>query len=331
MRQRIVRSRWREALFLAWTLSDFAMLVTGTLADGGTHSPLVLVFFLPVVFSATSYPLASVVAVGVVEHPQLPARRADRGRRELRLPGVASRSRCCARPAMSAWQAQNHKRQHRALATASRTDPLTGCLNRRGFQERADAEIAAMARSGLGGAIVMLDIDKFKPVNDVLRSRRRRRAAVLGRATRCGTRCAPPTRSAVSAATSSRCCSPRSTPTTRASAPRRSPTRWPSARRPRWASPSTPTTATHLETLTRRADTRLYGDAAARATPANSRRAGPAAVYDPEAGGAQAATFGPIDLWRAALEAMPDARAAASSSDDARGARRRCSTRSTRR
>ncbi len=69
--------------------------------------------------------------------------------------------------AMSAFQAQNHRRQHRALATASRTDPLTGCLNRRGFQERAVAELAAVQRGGRGGAIVVLDIDKFKPVNDV--------------------------------------------------------------------------------------------------------------------------------------------------------------------
>src|SRR6202008_4922795 len=64
VRRWIVLSRWREALFLSWTLSDFALLVAGTLADGGTRSPLVLVFFMPVVFSATSYPLASVVTVG---------------------------------------------------------------------------------------------------------------------------------------------------------------------------------------------------------------------------------------------------------------------------
>jgi diguanylate cyclase (GGDEF)-like protein/PAS domain S-box-containing protein len=69
--------------------------------------------------------------------------------------------------AMSAWQAQNHNRQHHALAKVSRTDSLTGCLNRRGFEERAVAEIGAMAREGRPGAILMLDIDHFKPVNDV--------------------------------------------------------------------------------------------------------------------------------------------------------------------
>src|SRR5947209_19571934 len=56
-RERIVRSRIREPFFLLWTLTDFVMLVFGTLADGGTSSPLVVIFFLPVVFSAMSYPL----------------------------------------------------------------------------------------------------------------------------------------------------------------------------------------------------------------------------------------------------------------------------------
>jgi diguanylate cyclase (GGDEF)-like protein/PAS domain S-box-containing protein len=164
-RERIVRSRLREPFFLAWSLLDFAMLVIGTLADGGTASPLVLVFFIPVVFSSMSYPLASVVAVGVVSVVSYLALALTAGGSSWAYQGAFAGALACT-AAMSAWQAQNHKRQHKLLATASRTDPLTGCLNRRGFEEFANAQIAAMQRRQRSGAVLVLDIDHFKPVND---------------------------------------------------------------------------------------------------------------------------------------------------------------------
>src|SRR5258708_11325625 len=63
-RARIVRSRYREAFFFAWSVIDLALIVAAASADGGTNSPLALVLFVPVVFAAMSYPLASVVIVG---------------------------------------------------------------------------------------------------------------------------------------------------------------------------------------------------------------------------------------------------------------------------
>jgi diguanylate cyclase (GGDEF)-like protein/PAS domain S-box-containing protein len=164
-REQIVRSRMREPFFLAWTMLDFAMLVVGTLLDGGTASPLVLVFFIPVVFSSMSYPLGSVVTVGAVSVISYLALALTVGGASAEYEGGFIIALVCT-AAMSAWQAQNHNRQHRALSTASRTDSLTGCLNRRGFEERAAAELRAMARSGARGAILVFDIDHFKPVND---------------------------------------------------------------------------------------------------------------------------------------------------------------------
>jgi diguanylate cyclase (GGDEF)-like protein/PAS domain S-box-containing protein len=310
MRQWIVRNRWREALFLGWTLSDFAMLVAGTLADGGTRSPLVLVFFMPVVFSATSYPLASVVAVGAVSVMSfLSVAFIAGGASAAYQVSFAFALLCTA--AMSAWQAQNHKRHSKALATASRTDPLTGCLNRRGFQERTEAELAAAVRSGRGGAIVMLDIDKFKPVNDVyghaagdellcwvvqtLTGVVRPNDAIgrLGGDEFAVLLCEIEPAEARS----------RATLIGEALA----------ARAPASLGVALyPEDGMEVETLTRRADSRLYGTRRERY---GRERDGPA-PSPPEATERGGSSFGPLDLWRAALEAMPSRGSGAHGEED---------------
>jgi diguanylate cyclase (GGDEF)-like protein len=49
----------------------------------------------------------------------------------------------------------------------SRTDPLTGCLNRRGVMERLAAEMSRARRDGSPVGVAMLDLDHFKRINDV--------------------------------------------------------------------------------------------------------------------------------------------------------------------
>jgi diguanylate cyclase (GGDEF)-like protein len=53
------------------------------------------------------------------------------------------------------------------LAEASRTDALTGLLNRRGFLEMGESEIERSRRSRRPFCIVMADADHFKRVNDL--------------------------------------------------------------------------------------------------------------------------------------------------------------------
>ncbi len=57
-------------------------------------------------------------------------------------------------------------RQLADLALASRRDPLTGLPNRRAFDEDLAREVARAARTGEPLAVVMLDLDRFKAVND---------------------------------------------------------------------------------------------------------------------------------------------------------------------
>jgi diguanylate cyclase (GGDEF)-like protein len=52
------------------------------------------------------------------------------------------------------------------LVDAARLDALTGLLNRRGFAEKIETEIARVARTRRGFVMLMVDIDHFKVCND---------------------------------------------------------------------------------------------------------------------------------------------------------------------
>jgi diguanylate cyclase (GGDEF)-like protein len=52
------------------------------------------------------------------------------------------------------------------LREAASTDPLTGLLNRRAFAERFGHELAVARRAGRPFALVLLDVDRFKTIND---------------------------------------------------------------------------------------------------------------------------------------------------------------------
>jgi diguanylate cyclase (GGDEF)-like protein len=59
----------------------------------------------------------------------------------------------------TAWTIEDARRN-------ARTDPLTGLANRRGFSERFAQVISETDRYGGSAALVLLDVDFFKKVND---------------------------------------------------------------------------------------------------------------------------------------------------------------------
>jgi diguanylate cyclase (GGDEF)-like protein/PAS domain S-box-containing protein len=59
-----------------------------------------------------------------------------------------------------------HKQTERELRLLADHDSLTGLLNRRGFMEGLRRELRLMERKGEYGALVLLDLDNFKIVND---------------------------------------------------------------------------------------------------------------------------------------------------------------------
>src|SRR2546430_3587599 len=161
---RIVRSRWREPAFLAWSLSNVATITLFCFINNAPNSALSLLFFVPIVFVSTTYPLRSVVIVGVASLCCCVAVASHAGSSPDFVVMFAAVLGCTA--LMGAWQARNHDVVREELARASRTDPLTGCLNRRGFEEHAEEAIRRAASVDGTLAVILVDLDGFKQVND---------------------------------------------------------------------------------------------------------------------------------------------------------------------
>ena len=172
--QRILRTRWREPFFLTWSLSYVAFITVMAAADGGAHSPTTLLFFLTLVFSSLSYPLCM---VGLVSASSVFAFVT------LAVLEPVGRTASAVGPAsvwvfaavlglvalMCIWQARVNGRHLRRLGRLSRTDPLTGCLNRFAFSERLQAELRRVGDAEQADvSLVLFDLVGFKAVNDTL-------------------------------------------------------------------------------------------------------------------------------------------------------------------
>ncbi len=60
------------------------------------------------------------------------------------------------------------KRRSQELARTATTDDLTGLANRERFRQVVEERIAVAQRSGAGFAVMLMDLDRFKEINDTL-------------------------------------------------------------------------------------------------------------------------------------------------------------------
>ncbi|WP_348533120.1 diguanylate cyclase [Halomonas sp. 11-S5] len=60
-----------------------------------------------------------------------------------------------------------HREQESLRQWEAEHDPLTGLLNRRGFERRLEEALAAWRKAETPSALLLFDLDRFKPVNDV--------------------------------------------------------------------------------------------------------------------------------------------------------------------
>ena len=74
----------------------------------------------------------------------------------------------------AAMEAERRLREQESRITAlenlAASDPLTGLLNRRGFEDVLSRELAAARRYGETGVVLLIDLDEFKRVNEIGRA-----------------------------------------------------------------------------------------------------------------------------------------------------------------
>src|SRR4051812_20974466 len=158
------RPALREGFFVSWSALLIALFATAAGVDGGAQSPLAVGIVLPAFLAALSFPFGSMLVVGLLAFAAylgLAVGVGGPGGAEVSFTAMIL---LCA-SFMGALQARSQQLQRAELARVSRTDPLTGCLNRRGFEERLAAELSHAERSGRPLGYVLLDLDSFKELN----------------------------------------------------------------------------------------------------------------------------------------------------------------------
>lgn len=169
---RLAGSRWRWPFFYVWSLAQVGLITYAAALDGGSQSPLAVALFLPLLYVAMAYPPGGVAVIGLTTlgaftaisvADNLPNRPTE----------VLMGTVLAVAGLMAVVGARHREIDHRALARATRRlteeatiDPLTGCVNRRRFREALADEVARAARHGRPLALLAVDIDRFKEVND---------------------------------------------------------------------------------------------------------------------------------------------------------------------
>jgi diguanylate cyclase (GGDEF)-like protein len=161
----ILRSRRRFTLQVGAILTQIAAMSCLVYLDGGVTAPLGAVAVYWMLFFGATLPsrVFAIVcgATGVAYWTvALLGPSAPPGYAEVMTLGTGGVAYLCHRYANAL------RMLRRRLADVSRTDPLTGCLNRRGFDERLAEELAQAERTGQSLALVLADLDRFKDVND---------------------------------------------------------------------------------------------------------------------------------------------------------------------
>jgi diguanylate cyclase (GGDEF)-like protein len=165
-RAAITASPRRLLFFYTWTAFSIAFVLTVAALDGGARSPLSLIVFFALAYSGLAYPPRAVAATTtgaatgyLVLTAFTPGGDGFPLMTVVVMIGVGY---------TSAAAAASRERVRAALDVLATHDGLTGCLTHRAFHDLLDVELARSVRNRRPLAIVLVDLDHFKRVNDGL-------------------------------------------------------------------------------------------------------------------------------------------------------------------
>lgn len=162
---RLVTTDRRESFFFFWSVSTLAFIAAAAALDGGTRSPLAFLMVLPLLFAGLAYSprVVAGVAVFAVACAGGVASATSGSRDAMTLTFVLATG---IAGGLTIGGATNRSKLHGQLLQLATIDSLTSCLSRSAFQRRLLEEVARARRYGRSFALVMVDVDNLKRLND---------------------------------------------------------------------------------------------------------------------------------------------------------------------
>ena len=165
---------WRSTYSVTWTVaSTYAVGLVAAL-DVGLASPILFLLFLPLIYGTLMFSPRAATACGASAILSLAMVRVldqrggvAEGRTFMLFAALAG----AAILSVAASVNRTHIEQHEkhllaALAELASTDELTGCAVRRILRQRTEEEIQRAMRTQSPLSLLMIDVDRFKSVND---------------------------------------------------------------------------------------------------------------------------------------------------------------------
>jgi diguanylate cyclase (GGDEF)-like protein len=170
---RLLSSRHRDLMFACWATGGMLMALIGIWVDGGLRSPLIWLLPLSVMITALVHhpPLviwSGVIAVaGILTLELMGAGHEQPGSMLIHLLLLGAVVYVGVIGSQARWNLIEAQVENAArLAELAERDGLTGLLNHRAFHERLAQELAGAVRNHSALALLVIDLDRFKRIND---------------------------------------------------------------------------------------------------------------------------------------------------------------------